>query len=342
MRAFFPLTALALVVAACGADPAPSGEPCTRHSDCSDPTHLCLDGVCRTECGDDRDCEEGELCIEGRCLVSSLGSGTCTGPDCAGPPLPCLDDTDCPFEQPCNQATGTCARVSGAPHTARCDEDGDCSAGKVCRGGTCEPGCTRDEDCASGRVCRSGACETECTSDDDCEVGRVCRGQTCQAECSRDADCAAGRVCRDSRCEEEPVKLPNDPPVVETPPPQTEENPYSGRFRISSTQPIQRCNDYLLLQFDSRVVDAEQKGKAYTFTFPESTYHGQVSMGSFSLSWSGLQGAHPLCGDFNTANVYTATFQGTDFFAGTLRMDAYFPLSSCNCTLIYPITGTRM
>ena len=49
-----------------------------------------------------------------------------------------------------------------------------------------------------------------------------------------------------------------------------------------------------------------------------------------------------MCGEWNSANTYTGTFQSPDLFMGTLRTEHYFQSRECNCVQIFQITGTRL
>lgn len=388
------LATLALCLQAC-ADSAGDGAEapaCLRNSDCPDPTHLCMEGACRPECGDARDCAEGETCEASRCVpapIACLADADCPDGQRCGAGLcelaetPCDSDLACDASQRCVEGRcrtvecvvdGDCAAGEGcvantcealAAQCARnsdcalgerclagrcgpaCGADVDCAAGERCVGGACAPECVDAVDCAAGELCRAGLCEPACVVDRDCAAGQLCRSGRCEAECAQDRDCAGGQLCRAGRCEAECV-VDRDcaadqacdagrcVAVVVT-------NPYGGRFNLSTSTGIQRCNDYVSLQYQSRTVDAVQDGASYTFFFPTSTYYGTIDeAGSFAVSWSGYQDTGPVCGDMNTANTYSGTFQGADLFTGTLAVDFFFQVPACNCTLWFPITGTRL
>jgi len=182
-----------------------------------------------------------------------------------------------------------------------------------------------DGDCSGNQICSAGACALECALNSDCALGQNCVANRCQAECVYDSDCGTGETCESGRCQ------------------LTQLNPYSGTFMLSSSSPIQRCNANVLMQYESRLVQATQDLTAYTFVFTESTYYGTISsQGVFTVSWSGSQGfANSTCGNVNSANVFSASFSNPNLFSGTIKTELFFDYGACNCTLYYPITGTR-
>ena len=101
-------------------------EGCLRSSDCSDPHHICTDGICQAECGDSRDCAPGWFCSAGSCVE---------------PVNNCVIDADCPWDQAC--AAGVCGALEGG-----CASDSECASGEECVGGSC-----RDVARANRRYC---------------------------------------------------------------------------------------------------------------------------------------------------------------------------------------------
>jgi len=87
-----------------------------------------------------------------------------------------------------------------------CSLTSDCTAGLVCRFGTCTTACVEDRDCAVGATCghdvASGASAcvepvTElCVYSSDCPPPLVCgEAQRCRLECRADRDCPLNRYC---------------------------------------------------------------------------------------------------------------------------------------------------
>lgn len=409
-----------VVLSGCGSAARGDGsstERCDRSSDCADPLAVCVkaegesQGQCLTECGDDRDCEEGQACVDGACTTESMtcrgdadcnygqqcrqglcedipgycqrnsecsatevcdgltrrcipatdlqtpctGDGDCfAGEVCSAgfcrerPSEQCARNSDCALDEVCERGacvsapqpecvrnsdcrTGeVCEQGSCAPDAGpECVRNSDCGSSELCVSGRCEPECVTDRDCEAGERCAAGACilDVECTRNSDCRTGEVCEANRCQPECVSDRDCAADEICADGQCKPDPGMA---------------DNPYSGQFQLSSTTSIQRCNDFISIQYDARTVSAVQNGQAYQLIFPSSVYYGSIQSGLFTVSWSGFQQTTSVCGDWNSANTFNGTFQGTNLWTGTLRTEHFFQVSSCNCVLNFQITGTRL
>ncbi len=303
-----------------------SNEECGAGQACSRETNRCIEDDGARPCDDVGDCFADEVCLEGRCVVDE------------GPP-PCVLNSDCASAEICQN--GQC--VPG------CESDGDCLAGQICQAGQCAEGCGSDVDCPADQICRQGRCSDECQLNSDCPGTQLCQDGRCVAECVEDRDCGQDRLCRNGQCVAECITtvdcgqglvceagrcVEDDTPA----------DPYTGTFLLSSPQPIQRCNAITSINYDSRLVQADQNGQGFTFTFsnPLTVYNGTVSeAGVFTVSWSGLQGATANCGELNTSNTYRAAFQNPDFLEGTLTVEFFFQLAECNCTLNWPIVGTR-
>lgn len=103
-------------------------------------------------CDGDKDCSEGERCINKKCVQ-------------------CADDADCEAGQQCRD--NACVAKDGW-----CASDADCPDFKVCQQNQCVP-CASDDECEGG-TCRDGACirpgqcleDTDCADDEDCIDGR--------------------------------------------------------------------------------------------------------------------------------------------------------------------------
>ena len=135
---------------------APGG--CTSDSDCED-GQMCIDATCvdgnsvDLGCETDFDCNvnAGERCVEGTCQVgSAAGGGTC------------MVTADCPMDQYCNSATGSCqALLQGwCRESAQCGGDATvCSSTTPAVPGRCVQ-CLTNVDCGDGYVCvQPGVCE---------------------------------------------------------------------------------------------------------------------------------------------------------------------------------------
>ena len=349
------------------------GVPCDLNSDCVVEGQRCIDGQCAYECVEDVDCTEGLVCQSNRCAEPMTPCRA--DEDCAyaheclqGLCSPidgfCLRNSDCQSGFVCSRDQQVCVEEGSE---VECVTTGDCFAGEICSGGACvpepEPDCVDASDCFAGEICSGGECVTdpgpECTRNDECGIGEVCtggecvdadpecvrnsdcrddlicEGGECVPECTTDRDCDVGMVCDQGRCEEDTSGMTSNGTTGQ-------DNAYSGQFRLSSNAGIQNCNDFINIQYEAREVTAVQNGSAYTFIFPTSVYDGALTGNSFQVSWSGFQQTTAACGDMNTANTYNGVFSSPDFFQGTLTSEFYFQVGSCNCTLFFPITGSRL
>lgn len=104
-------------------------------------------------CDADKDCHEGEYCVNRLCQQ-------------------CRDDADCVEGQRCVE--GACEAIAGFCKTA-----GDCPEGQVCKDSACAP-CAVSGECPSGQACVEGRCQAaDCVTDEDCGPGEVCRDGAC-------------------------------------------------------------------------------------------------------------------------------------------------------------------
>jgi peptidoglycan-associated lipoprotein len=105
-------------------------------------------------CGGDKDCKDGEKCINKECRQ-------------------CGSDSDCPDGQECQE--GACVVK------AECSKDTDCPDGQICKDGSCTA-CTSNGECGTGGRCEDGACirPTKCTVDEDCQDDEDCVDGLCQ------------------------------------------------------------------------------------------------------------------------------------------------------------------
>jgi peptidoglycan-associated lipoprotein len=106
-------------------------------------------------CAGDDDCEEGERCINQRCLQ-------------------CGDDSHCDEGQQCVE--GACVAKEGF-----CASNADCPEGGVCKNNQCFP-CQEDRECGATGRCSDGRCleRGACNQDDDCEDDEDCVNGVCQ------------------------------------------------------------------------------------------------------------------------------------------------------------------
>ena len=120
---------------------------CPGESACLDvscgPGGLCIEVPLDGACDDEDVCTEGDACVDGACLGTSIA---------------CVDDELC-TEDGCDPLSGcTFAPISGA-----CDDADPCTVGDACDGGECvgaPKDCTPDYPCATGE-CVGGDCVLE-------------------------------------------------------------------------------------------------------------------------------------------------------------------------------------
>lgn len=242
----------------------------------------------------------------------------------------CTRDRDCDSPLVCR--VGRCEPECDAQHL--------CEPPLICQDAQCVPECVDDRDCEMGEYCIKGECGVECLTDDECEGGLTCREGACVPACLTDEECAEGEVCEMSQ-DGEPRCMPSDDPPVD--PPADPVEPYTGLFLISSSTPIKRCNDLVSINFDPRLAETTQEDQRFTLTLvnPPTVYVGNINNGSFTVSWSGLNGQTEHCGSLNTSNTYRANFTGEDIFMGVLTVDFFFQVGSCDCQIQWPILGVR-
>lgn len=293
---------------------------CQFDQDCSD-GEICEMNQCTAGCTE-RSCEAGELCREGRCGPECVDSNGCAEPylcvsgECE---LECIEHSDCDEGLFCLK--NRCG--------VECVDDSDCNEDLLCRDGRCEAECMDSSDCLDPLVCVETRCVPECVEATDCAEPLLCVENRCTPECTDRDDCPTDYNCVDQQC------IMNEVPVT---------SPYDGTFLISSSLPIQRCNPTLSVNYDPRQAQSTHNGQAFTLFFPNpaTRYLGEFNEGRFVVSWSGLNGADLNCGQVTTSNVYDAQFNGEDFFEGTLTVDFFFSIGTCNCRIIWPIIGTRL
>lgn len=307
---------------------------CSSGQVCSGVSYRCVEEDTPRVCVDVGECLANEMCLEGRCQPTSE---ECSGEMCLEEPQ-CERDRDCPSPQVCR--VGRCE--------PECVESADCESPLICEADQCVPECVEDRDCMSGEYCLKGECGVECTTQEECEAGFTCRLGRCEEGCASDEECDGALRCVEGMCAPECVmdsecvmdqrcemSLCVDPEPIP--------DPYSGTFLISSSTPIRRCNELVSINFDPRVAQTAQDDQSFTLTLvnPPTTYVGQINQGSFTVSWSGLNGNTEHCGALNTSNTYVANFMGPDLFSGVLTVDFFFQVGSCDCRIQWPIIGVR-
>lgn len=153
------------------------GQSCANNIEC---VNVCISGNCTppsTTGGpcddlDPQDCESGNTCTNGACLLQDGQSG-------------CNADTDCVH----TCIAGICGPRVGAGEA--CDSPGDCSGGLQCTGGFCRlqngESCNANTECVQvciNTMCAApsdtlGSCDTA-DGDDDCSGDNVCDDGVCR------------------------------------------------------------------------------------------------------------------------------------------------------------------
>lgn len=169
---------------------------CLYHSQCPSPQFCAIDGECRNQCLDERDCIPGQLCVSSACadpeeldkegrLPRKLGDAAVGGQPCSytsecvvlDPAFvchlgycryECLGTPDCPagatcVEHECKGGTsgGDAGTDASAEASLPCKYNSDCSSlgpGWVCLANACIPQCKGDVDCVPGQKCQSNQC----------------------------------------------------------------------------------------------------------------------------------------------------------------------------------------
>ena len=105
-------------------------------------------------CDGDKDCKDGEKCVNKKCLQ-------------------CATDADCGEGKTCDN--GACK-----PKKGWCSADGDCENGQVCKDHQCVA-CQADNECGEGGKCIDGGClrKGQCRNDEDCAEDEDCVKGVC-------------------------------------------------------------------------------------------------------------------------------------------------------------------
>jgi peptidoglycan-associated lipoprotein len=124
-------------------------------------------------CDGDKDCREGQFCVNKTCVA-------------------CKEDAHCGAGEVCKM--GACE-----PDENACTSDEECGAGQVCKDGACSA-CASNNECGPGGTCNAGVCDRPkaCSTDEECEDDEDCTEGRCQREWSSDApdelDCQLATV----------------------------------------------------------------------------------------------------------------------------------------------------
>jgi hypothetical protein len=193
------MAAAVAFLGSCSAASVP-GNSCSDSEQCERGT-ICAGGVClEAGCSSDRDCEEGEACLQegGRGQFSPGRDGVCTA-------LECERDRDCSRGQVCRG--GLCYQPdSSGPVSCTCNTD--CPAGQGCFEGTCRVPlavCSDDCQCLVGQTCVSGVCtDADPCANVTCGGDQVCVEGTCVPPAACDPACEPGETCVDGICQAGP------------------------------------------------------------------------------------------------------------------------------------------
>jgi hypothetical protein len=156
-------------------------ETCYRGNRCSTDLNTCVHCELGSEgchCNDADACQEGSICLAGRCL--GIMSVPPENPVCY---YPCEEDliVDGDLISACDSD----GLLSG------CLTDQDCVSGNCLAEGAERPTCAEDAECPFFQVCLQGHCYANCTSSDDCITGMACHQKACRIPCQTNLGSAA-------------------------------------------------------------------------------------------------------------------------------------------------------
>ena len=150
----------------------------------------CVRGDIGDQCGNSKDCKNGNKCSGGVCLVPEFGNCT-TANDCIG--NACVD--------------GAC---SSGDIESSCSANSDCVHGLVCSDNVCKRNapCAVKANCSEGYDCVDGICllpeGTSCQDSAQCSTSICTEGQcnsgNVLSECSQDEDCGHPAICHNELC----------------------------------------------------------------------------------------------------------------------------------------------
>lgn len=114
----------------------------------------CSDPPKKPGCKGDKDCKNGQVCSENKCVE-------------------CKTDAQCKDGKKC--------KANACVAEPECVRDDQCTEGKVCQAGKCKP-CASDSECGPGGSCAAGACKR----------ANKCTPETVGTDCADDEDCVNG------------------------------------------------------------------------------------------------------------------------------------------------------
>lgn len=179
-------------VTGCGTEPCFNDEDCPSRTKCLPDSDLGHSVCMPSDLPFGADCSRGgdEVCGEGICLEEG-GQSTCTracvgDSDCPSPTY-CIPDADCLF---------VCRELVTPPPGNTCQNDADCTGGKVCglavdgAGTGWESRCFEPLNCAAatGEAC-------DLAAGDRCETGICTQEGYCSPVCAGDYDCPEDFLC---------------------------------------------------------------------------------------------------------------------------------------------------
>ncbi len=110
-------------------------------------------------CSQDTDCDQGEICDDGLCIVE----------------VECYVDENCDQGEVCEE--GLCTNING------CLSDLDCEGKEICSDNAClEVECLDNSDCANA-ICEENICvNVDCLEDSECDEDHYCFENNCMLE----------------------------------------------------------------------------------------------------------------------------------------------------------------
>jgi peptidoglycan-associated lipoprotein len=119
-------------------------------------TASCGDKPKAPGCKGDKDCKNGQVCGDNKCVE-------------------CNDDSQCKKGARCSAHA-----CIAAP---QCTKDEQCPSGEVCQAGKCKA-CSSDNECGPGGSCKAGSCTKgkKCSADKDCADDEDCTNGFCQKQ----------------------------------------------------------------------------------------------------------------------------------------------------------------
>ncbi len=181
---------------------------CSYNSECPTGLVCAVDGECRDQCGGDRDCLPGSVCVSAACAEPEEldDNGALPTDDESTTGQSCTYNSECPSPLICRQ--GTCA--------LECLQTIDCPLGSECTDNRCIPTVPAGVGGSAGGGNGSGgaagtvdagvpdASGPECTYNSDCTdygPGYRCVDRSCVPECMTNADCPGSEICTDGECQ---------------------------------------------------------------------------------------------------------------------------------------------